>query len=375
MSESPTRSIWQRLPWRELGLLALFYVVFAFFYACSLYFSIPDEYNPRFPWTVIFFQYPLKALFTLPIWYLIFRVLRDWSLTAKISLNLLLMPVYVKGWQQTHYFILDTLDLGRLRGAGEWWDIYIPGLFYVLQFGIFHAYEYYTNLQRTRLDKARAEQLALKSELTALKAQLNPHFLYNTFNTISASVPPGQEYTRELIATLADLFRYQLRATRTELVGLEEELAFVDNYLTLEKARYGDRLRVKIAVPETLREAQLPPMLLQPLVENAIRHGIAPRVEGGEVRISARQVEEQLELEIVDNGVGADPETLAQTKGFGLANTRRRLDLLYQEALHIESPATGGLLLRFRIPLTYATENTADRRRGAGTPAAAGIPE
>jgi signal transduction histidine kinase len=375
MEEQTTRSFWQQLPKRELGLLAGFYVVFAVFYACSLYFSIPEEYNPQFPWSILYLQYPLKALFTLPIWYLIFRVLRHWSLTARVTLNVLLLPVYVKGWQQIHYVILEALNLGRLRGNAEWWDIYIPSLFYVLQFGIFHAYDYYTNLQRTRLDKARAEQLALKSELTALKAQLNPHFLYNTFNTISASVPPGQEYTRELIATLADLFRYQLRATRTELVTLGEELEFINNYLNLEKARYGDRLRVSIAVAEELRLAQLPPMLLQPLVENAIRHGIAPKMAGGEVRIAARAIKDRLEIEIADDGAGADPEALAQTEGFGLANTRRRLDLLYQETLHIVSPGPGGLLLRFRIPLTYATKSTTDRRRGAGAPIAAGVPE
>ncbi len=360
-------------PWRELGGLAVFYLLFALFYAITLYHSYSDQYAVRFSWNVLYLDYPLKALFTLPVWYLIFRVLGHWRLEAKILLNIALMPLYVKGWQWAYYALAEQLGVGRLRGSAEWWDVYIPGLFYVLQFGIFHAYAYYKNWQRSTLAKAQAEQLALKSELTALKAQLNPHFLYNTFNTISASVPPGQEYTRELIATLADLFRYQLRATRAELVQLYEELTFVENYLSLERARFGERLQVQIDVPDALRTARLPPMLLQPLVENAIRHGIAPLVDGGTVRIAARRVAGQLELEIADNGAGATPEALTQTAGFGLANTRRRLNLLFREQLRIESPAAGGLLLRFRIPLNHATESTTDRRRGAGTPTAAGV--
>lgn len=362
------------LPWRELAGLALFYLLFALFYAITLYYSYYDQYKVTFSWNVLYLDYTLKALFTLPIWYLIFRLLDHWKLGWKVALNIALMPLFVKGWQWTYYALAERIGVGRLRGSAEWWDVYIPGLFYVLQFGIFHAYAYYRNWQRTTLAQAQAEQLALKSELTALKAQLNPHFLYNTFNTISASVPPGQEYTRELIATLADLFRYQLRATRTDLVPLEEELSFVNNYLQLEQARFGERLRVEQSVPATLRKAQLPPMLLQPLVENAIRHGIAPLVDGGTVRLVARAIGKELEIEIADNGAGADPAALAQSDGFGLANTRRRLNLLYGAGLHIESPATGGLLLRFRIPLNYATESTTDRRRGAGTPAATGVP-
>jgi signal transduction histidine kinase len=337
---------------REMLLLLVLYLGFALFYMTALNWSFPSEYQGSYSWRIVYLDYPLKALFTLPVWYLTFRTFRSWSLPAKLLLNLALLPVWVKGWQLSYYWICDNLlDGNHLQGNAQWWDIYIPGLFYFLQFGIFHAWAYYQDLRRTELARAESERLALTSELSALKAQLNPHFLYNAFNAISASTGPGQERTRDMIAQLSDLFRYQLRANQAETLPLGSELEFVEGYLILERARFGDRLRYRIEVerPE-LRNAALPPLLLQPLVENAVRHGISPLVAGGTVTVSVSEIGGELILAVVDNGHGFDPA--AAKRGYGLTNTQRRLALLYRESLTINSAPGGGTECRFRLPFT-----------------------
>ncbi|WP_116127066.1 sensor histidine kinase [Lewinella sp. IMCC34183] len=366
---------WRDWPWREFGLVVCLYLFFAIFYMVALPFSYGADMWSSANWRILYLDYPLKGLLTLPVWYLTFHTFRHWSLTRKILLNLAVLPLWAKAWQQGYYWLVDNyFGGGHLAGAAQWWDIYIPALFYVLQFGIFHAWQYHKDLHVAERERNEASRLALSSELAALKAQLNPHFLYNAFNTISASLDPGQERTREMIARLSDLFRYQLRANREATLPLAAELDFVTDYLTLEKARFGDRLayRIDVAEPE-LALAQLPPLLVQPLVENAVRHGLSPLVDGGLVTISARPApDNHLEVEVADNGIGFDPETVRY--GYGLTNTQRRLGLLYDAPLRITSSPGNGSRFTFRIPLVYAPQSSSDRRRIARTQTPQGIP-
>ena len=370
----------RKLPWRELVLMAGFYLLFALFYMVVIKWSMadvrekPEGIFEYLNWLVIYVDYPLKALFTVPIWYLTFRVLRPWPIWSKVLVDLVMLPIWVKSWQWTYYWLTDdVIGGGHLRGGGEWWDVYIPTIFYLLQFGIFHAYAYYQDLRRTELARAESERLALASELNALKAQLNPHFLYNAFNTIAASATgPGQERTRDMIAQLSDLFRYQLRANRVERLPLGDEIDFITDYLELEKARFGERINYRIEVPDELRHALLPPLLLQPLVENAARHGLGPRVEGGTVTLRATSDGAYLTLTVEDDGAGFDPSTV--DKSYGLRNTERRLRLHFQTSLHLRSAPNEGTLCTFTIPLTYAPESTADRRRSPRPDYAAGVP-
>ena len=283
---------------------------------------------------------------------------------------------YLRGVSDTWDAYLPYLEGGHLQGPGEWWDIYIPALFYVLQFGLFHAYAYYQHLRRAERAQAETERLALATELSALKAQLNPHFLYNAFNTISASTGPEQEHTRDMIAQLSDLFRYQLRANRTELLPLREELDFVNGYLGLERERFGERLTYRVQIARMdLNDALLPPLLLQPLVENAVRHGIAPRIAGGTVTVSAAADPhtQLLTLSVTDDGGGFDPATAA--RGYGLTNTERRLRLLFDTPLRIDSAPGRGTRCSFSIPLTYAPQSSTDRRRSPRPQVADGVPE
>ncbi|MEM9835430.1 MAG: histidine kinase [Bacteroidota bacterium] len=362
--------------WKALGLLALLYVFFATFYMVFQELSFDPDFRTGLNWRTLYLDYPIKAVFSLVVWFLIFRLFRSWKRIYRIGLAILIGPLWVKGWQQIYYWLIDEYWNGnRFVGYAEWSDIYVPSLFYCIQFGIFFAYEYHWDLRASEQAEAESAQLALTSELTALKTQLNPHFLYNAFNAISASVPPGQETTREMIAQLSNMFRYQLRAARTDLVTLREELSFVEDYLDLEKARFGDRLQSSINVADELLNAGVPPMILQPLVENAVRHGIYPLVNGGLVTIFATTNQQELQLHVQDTGVGLTTEALNRSNGFGIPNTRRRLQLLYNSDLVLEELPGGGTSIKIVIPLVYVAENSPDRRRSPRPETAPRVPD
>ncbi|MEL6846544.1 MAG: histidine kinase, partial [Bacteroidota bacterium] len=222
--------------------------------------------------------------------------------------------------------------------------------FYIIQFAIFHIYDEFQRSVEQQKKTLEMREIALRSELTALKAQLNPHFLYNVFNTINASIPPQNEDTREMIAKLSDMFRYQLRASKVATVPLRDELDFLLSYLELEQARFEERLTVDLRIDDSLLDIEIPPMLLQPLIENAIKHGISPRIEGGTVTIAAHDLGEEMELSVTDDGIGFQPNATNMGAGVGLANTRKIIDRLYGRPLEVTPSLPHGTRVMFRLP-------------------------
>lgn len=340
----------------EWVFIGLFYFGFAYLYHLTLWINRLYEDPPLSDlYRLVPFlrsaglDYLIKLLLTLPIWWLIFRRLKHWHLQQRLAVHLITLPLYVLAFWKIYHGLSDWFGWGRLRSYAQIWDIYIPALFYFIQFGILHAYEYYHDNQRNLKLKAALSEAALKSELAALKAQLNPHFLYNVFNTISASVPPQQETTRELIAKLSDLFRYQLKASQSEWVPLREELTFVRKYLDLEQARFEDRLEVTIDVPEELLDTPVPPMIIQPLVENSIKHGISSSIKGGEVLIRVNRQEDGIHFIIADTGIGVKDKEKLYNTGVGLTNTKLRLEKLCGSQLLISDNEPSGLKIEFAI--------------------------
>jgi two-component system, LytTR family, sensor kinase len=332
--------------WEFWALVGL-YFVFGFLYWLALYVT---SYGNSTAFNILV-DYSIKAILTVPFYLVTFRLVRNWPTARRLALHLILGPLYAFLWQQIYYLTLEGFERGHLEGNGSFWDIYIPLLFYFIQFGLFHIYEYYQQVREQEHKAAALRESALSNELTALKAQLNPHFLYNTFNTISASVPPEQEHTRELIADLSDLFRYQLMASKTDLVPLHEEFGFVANYLTLEKERFGDRLELDLDMPDNTRNLAVPPMILQPLAENAIRHGIAHQIDGGKVWVRARKEPNGLHLEVGDTGPGFKKDAAKNSNGIGLANTSKRLQLEFGVELQQVDVEPRGCLFSFVLPV------------------------
>ncbi|HXT68833.1 MAG TPA: histidine kinase [Vicinamibacterales bacterium] len=232
-------------------------------------------------------------------------------------------------------------------------------LFYALLLGIGHMVLYY---RRYREREQAAEQLArglTEARLQALKMQLQPHFLFNTLNAISALIPAEAKPARRMVARLGDLLRVTLEHEETQEVTLREELAFLQPYLEIEQARLEDRLTVVMNIaPETL-DARVPHLILQPLVENAIRHGIAERIEPGKVEISASRGPDDrfLQLEIRDDGRGVDRNNdVRARRGVGLTNIRSRLEQLYggEHRFKLENQAAGGVLVQITLPFRRA---------------------
>ena len=222
------------------------------------------------------------------------------------------------------------------------------------------------NATRIELKLEEQERLLLQARLDALQSQINPHFLFNTLNSISSLVRVRPEQARELVVKLANILRSLLRK-HDAFVMLREEIEFIDNYLDIEVARFGgDKLRVlKDLDPQTL-DVIVPSMMLQPIVENAIKHGLAPKIEGGSIVLRSRlQPEHRLRIEIEDDGVGMivsdgrfgerrrftrDPDTKdAAVEGIGMYNVAERLRVLYGTNAHMTVQSTLGLGTRISI--------------------------
>lgn len=338
------------------GILA-FYFFFSFLYHVVIWYNGRGLVRDG-PWGWLSLDHfwwssGMQYLFCLAgsifIWFVGIYCLRKRRQWLQMLAVFLLIPIVAYGLRTIRYAITDYLDHGRLRDEGSIWDIYIPCLFLLFQFGCYFAYTNFRENERKLKLEGELRQAALKSELAAIKAQLNPHFLHNVFNTISASVPPEQEQTRHLVSQLADLFRYQLKASKLEVVALGDELNFVKNYLALEKSRFEERLEVAIEVDPALYHRKVPPMILQPIVENSIRHGLSPLIEGGKITISIFEDGEKLRFSVVDTGVGVKDKSVIFGRGIGLTNTRLRLQKMYDTQLELLDHQPRGLEVKFTL--------------------------
>jgi signal transduction histidine kinase len=229
-----------------------------------------------------------------------------------------------------------------------------------------HALDYYREWREREIQAAALEAQLAQAQLQALKMQLQPHFLFNTLNSISALNHEDPKAANRMIARLSELLRLSLDNDGAREVSLLQELDFLKRYLEIQQVRFGDRLHVRFDVtPETL-EARVPNLLLQPLVENAIQHGIAPFAAPGEINIQASRENGLLCLRVTDNGPGlpAPKPAGGASEGIGLANTRARLQQIYGKAHRFElrNGTEQGAVAEVRIPFqTAAATETASR--------------
>ncbi|HST19622.1 MAG TPA: histidine kinase [Blastocatellia bacterium] len=220
---------------------------------------------------------------------------------------------------------------------------------------ISHVVDYYRRYQKEELRASRLKTELAEAQLEALKMQLHPHFLFNTLNSISALLDEDVEAADKMLTRLGDFLRLTLENSGAQQITLQEELEFLRCYLEIERVRFHDRLTVSIEIdPQTL-DARVPNLILQPIVENAIRHGIVARAAAGRIEISSGLSNNMLRLQVKDNGPGLSSTQDSSGKlrgGFGLANTRARLEHLYGAAhlLEMSDAVEGGLLVALEIP-------------------------
>src|SRR3989449_10392820 len=215
------------------------------------------------------------------------------------------------------------------------------------------------NNTRVEMNLEQHQQLLLKARMDALSSQINPHFLFNTLNTVSALIRFDPDSARGVVLKLSNILRRLLRKHET-FVPLREELQFIDDYLDIEVARFGkDNLDIVKHIDDTALESFVPSMLLQPMVENCLKHGLAPKLGGGKIELRTTNRDGRLLIEIADNGVGISEEKLPHVyvEGIGLSNVRERLRVLYGTDFHLDiaSRPGEGTVIRIEIPELVAT--------------------
>jgi signal transduction histidine kinase len=326
----------------------------ALLFSIQMHFQTSDA-DPR-PWRWIlawqFTGWWSWALFTAPV-----CVFAAWSTRIRRPAVLILAHVPMAlatavacagfegalKWALGVYRTPHTFVTGVWDAVAMYWTFNL--LVYAMVAGLYHAWR-----------AARLEMQLVQARLDALVGQLQPHFLFNTLHTISAFVLEDPKQANRMITRLSELLRQSFNRERGPLVTLEQELELLDHYVAIQEARFGDRLRVTFRVDPRAAFAVVPTLLLQPLVENAIRHGMVPNGSVAEIEIAATREGDRLYLAVRDNGPGLPAERkLSNGVGLGIANTRARLLELYGPSHRFDlqnAPAPGGALATIEIPYT-----------------------
>jgi two-component system LytT family sensor kinase len=226
----------------------------------------------------------------------------------------------------------------------------------VILFG-YYSFDYYVKYRDRELRASRLETRLSQAQLQALRTQLNPHFLFNALNTISSLMYTDVHAADAMMSRLSELLRLTLDKDASQEATVKEEMDIVERYLDIERIRFEDRLHVNVDVDPSVLQARLPNFALQPLVENAIRHGIAPRAEGGTLEISAARRNGVLQIRVHDDGPGLREGELRRD-GIGIANTRARLAQLYgsDHLFEMANAPQGGLLVTIEVPFRTAND-------------------
>lgn len=350
-------------PWSKWILLFLFWTVLGLAFAGQLYLS-RSKFGMPVTWT-----------------FAMSRALADWYVFALLSVPALwlgrVFPAAAQRWPRAvaiHLCASAAFSIGwmvlraafeewRTRGTGE--PILFGAAFsqalgatfffnLLVYWGIVagqNAFTFYWKFHEREVHAAELETRLTEARLQALQMQLNPHFLFNTLNAIASLMHKDVDAADRMIVRLSELLRYALDSTNEQEVPLRQELDFLGRYLDIQKARFGERLTIRQEVEVEALDAGVPNLVLQPLVENAIEHGIEPHARSGEIVLRAVRRDATLVLEVRDNGVGLK-DGARPAEGIGLSNTRARLQQLYGGGHRIELDvgAGSGLTVRLEIP-------------------------
>jgi two-component system LytT family sensor kinase len=307
----------------------------------------------------------LKAFLSLPIvWFVERYPFKAKSWKSGVLLHLLALVLYTAAFLLIRPHVVPTVYYGDTPRVISFWQAnyialrsFLLDIIYGFLLTLLGAYlwQYVVRLRNTEIMQARLQTRLMRAELHALKMQLQPHFLFNTLHTISNLAPVDSDKVQVMIARLGELLRISLEHVSSESVPLRRELEFLSSYIEIERIRFEDRLKVVTDVDEESMNAEVPNMILQPLVENAIHHGINKKVHGGMITIHAKRQSNRVRIEIADDG-GASAEQ-SRGWGIGLSNTNARLEQLYGTDFNFDIHKTEvGTSVQFDIPFRKAGE-------------------
>lgn len=301
------------------------------------------------------------ALLTVPIVLLArrFPLDRDRAL-GRVGIHgaaAIFLAVIAVGFYTLWYQAFNPYPILSTPSVSAWfWTLFrqqfiVGFMIYWAVVGVYHAFTNYFLYRVREMEASRAKAHLSEARLQALRMQIHPHFLFNTLNSISALIDEHPSEARRVMAQLGDLLRATLRNDARHVVSLEEEVALVRDYLRIEEIRFDDRLTVATDIDPAVHRAAVPSFLLQPLVENAIRHGIGHRERGGRLWLSAERVDGRVVIHVKDNGVGIE-EASVPSEGIGLSNVRSRLREIYgtEQSLTLRAREGGGMDARVEIP-------------------------
>jgi two-component system, LytTR family, sensor kinase len=307
------------------------------------------------------------AVLTLPVLWLARRIpieFADWR--RRLTIHIVASIVFSMLWMALRAFLVTTLELTEGPGSFEFWvafkhalvaTFFFNVLLYWAIISVTHSLRFYRRDREREVRTAELENRLTRARLQALQMQLNPHFLFNTLHAISSLMHKDVESADRMLIRLSDLLRYALESTEEQEVTLRQELDFLERYIEIEKTRFGERLSVeKKIAPETL-DGLLPNLLLQPIIENAIQHGIEPHARPGRIELSAARHGDFLQVEVRDNGGGL-PKGPRPDEGIGLSNSRARLQQLYgsRARFQLDNAPGGGLAVTIVVPWRTATK-------------------
>jgi len=344
--------------WSGLSLISYF--------SLNLWYDQPDAayigHNILQSVLGIFLSWPMRH---------VYRAVWDFPSLSRLFFIACTVLVFSTAWAALRLALFEamTTESGLWPDFGGW---LFPSIFIFLCWtAVYHVFKYYSLAEREHsalvqmatsrnveaAKAARAESSAREAQLTMLRYQLNPHFLFNTLNAIQSLVTTRKtERATEMIAALSDFLRYSLYTDSKKLVSVDEEIAAIRLYLLIEQARFGDRLSVKITISDDAATELIPSMLLQPLVENAIKYAIAKSEAGGALRIDAYCDGTHLNLDVTDSGSGSGQLPDIDATGVGLRNIRQRLENSYgiDYGLQLRPLEGGGVSAEIRIPLRFS---------------------
>ena len=343
-------------------------------------------------WTVIvagftassYAMYAVKGS-PVPLWQVTYWVATEWYLWALMAPAILWLtcrvpitragwrrwlPVHLLGWvvavlvHESAFVLLERIANAGMNTPDDFGRhllLYLTKrtpfdlLVYGALVGIGASASLYRRAQERERRATHLESQLTRAQLEVLRNQLQPHFLFNALNTISSLIHTDAEAADRIVSRLGDLLRLSLQHTGRHEVTLREELDFLGHYVEIQRSRFRERLGVTIDVPAELLECQVPTFVLQPLVENAVRHGIEPRSVPGRVEVRAIRRGDRLVLEVLDNGPGLidpPPSGSGNGRGIGLTNTRARLAQLYgeEQAITLANRPEGGVVVRLELP-------------------------
>ena len=330
--------------------------------AAALYWALAASWGsnrpPRETLLYGFLAMGPAALMGLGVWAISRRVEWNWRSRRFLAVHAAGLLVFI-GVYATSWIWPDVLDgrgaeaIQRLRTSPILiWNMLMGTWLYLMVAGFAYAIRAQRRARVVEATAAEAQLLAQQAQLAALRAQVNPHFLFNALHSVGALVASDPARADRALEQLGDLLRYALHAE--DQVSFGREWAFIQDYLAFEELRLGSRLRVEAELDEAARGVLVPPLILQPLVENAVRHGIADRVEGGRIGLRARVSDDRLHLTVEDDGPG---NGVAFGNGVGIGSVRERLSVLYGRAASLE---TRQLPHGYRVSLDLPCQHAAD---------------